>query len=239
MPSLVCEDVRKEFGDVVAVRDVDLTVGGGEFHCLIGPNGSGKTTLIRLLLGLTRPTRGTVERHDAVVGCGFQTPNFYPGLSVAENIDVFSSLVAAPDHDWREKLVTELRLERALDRTAGDLSGGFARKLDLALALLKQPDVLLLDEPLGALDDVSKVRLLSFLGDYAAMGNTILVSTHHVSRFEPLLDRVTVMHDGEVVLDSAPEDVDLGDADGIQEFYVQAVLEREDVEAGAVPPSDE
>jgi ABC-2 type transport system ATP-binding protein len=227
MTRLELDGVTKEYGDVVAVRDVDLAVGGGGFHCLIGPNGSGKTTLLRLLLGLTRPSDGSITRENAVVGCGFQTPNFYPDLTVRENIGVFTSLVRAPDGDWRETLVEELRLERAMDRTAGDLSGGFARKLDLTLALLKQPDVLLLDEPLGALDDVSSARLLDFLGRYATSGRTVLASTHQVDDFEPYLDRVILMHGGEVVLDRVPDRIELGDADGLQEFYVDQVLARE------------
>jgi ABC-2 type transport system ATP-binding protein len=114
-----------------------------------------------------------------------------------------------------------------MDRTAGDLSGGFARKLDLTLALLKQPDVLLLDEPLGALDDVSSARLLDFLGRYATSGRTVLASTHQVDDFEPYLDRVILMHGGEVVLDRVPDRIELGDADGLQEFYVDQVLARE------------
>ena len=226
MARLVLDGVTKRYGNVVAVRNVSLTVGDGEFHCLLGPNGSGKTTIFRLLLGLTRPSSGTVRHEDAVVGCGFQTPNFYPGLTVAENLEVFGSLVGLADPEWRDTVVDGLRLGRALERRAGDLSGGFARKLDLALALLKRPDVLLLDEPLGALDDVSRVRLLEFLADYASEDHAVLVSTHQVGRFDPHLDRVTVMHDGEVILDDPPEAV-RGGAASTQEAYVDTVIARE------------
>jgi ABC-2 type transport system ATP-binding protein len=225
--ALSVEDVRKEYGAVVAVDGVSLSFDGDRFHCLLGPNGSGKTTLFRLLLGLVRPTEGTVSVPDGTVGCGFQDPNFYPGLTVEENLDVFASLVGAPDSGWRETLVSELRLGPALDRRAADLSGGFARKLDLALALLKRPDYLLLDEPLGALDDVSKTRLLAFLDDYAADGHTVVVSTHHVGEFEGSVDRVTVMHDGVVVFDRDRSAIDLGASGSLQEYYVGVVLDRE------------
>jgi ABC-2 type transport system ATP-binding protein len=187
------------------------------------------------MLGLTRPTDGAVSAPDGTVGCGFQEPNFYPGLTVAENLDVFASLVDAPDSGWQETLVSELRLEAALDRPADDLSGGYARKLDLALAVLKQPDYLLLDEPLGALDDVSKERLLDFLDRYAAAGHAVVVSTHHVGEFEAALDRVTIMHDGRVVFDREREAIDLDGFDSLQEYYVSLVLDRESGPSGLGP----
>jgi ABC-type multidrug transport system, ATPase component len=225
--TLELEGVEKRYGDVTAVDGVSLRLGSDSFHCLLGPNGSGKTTLLRLVLGLTNPTSGTVSVTEGTVGCGFQQPNFYPGLTVRENIDVFAGLAGTPDEGWRRRLVSQLRLGRALDRPAADLSGGFARKLDLALALLKQPDYLLLDEPLGALDDVSKSRLLSFLDDYAAAGRTVVASTHHVTDFEPVLDRVTVMHEGRIVLDRDRAAIDLGGADSLQEYYLGLVLARD------------
>jgi len=222
--ALVLDSVRKEYGDVVAVADASLRIDGG-FHCLIGPNGSGKTTLVRLLLGLTRPTDGRVGVPDGAVGCGFQEPNFYPGLTVRENVAVFADLVGASDAEWRETLVDELRLRPAMDRRAANLSGGFARKLDLALGLLKRPEYLLLDEPLGALDDVSKARLLEFLAEYAE-SHAVLVSTHHVAEFEPYLDRVTVVHDGEVLLDADPANLDSGGR-SLQEYYVTLVRDHD------------
>ena len=221
------DGVTKRYGDVVAVEDVSLALAPGQYHCLIGPNGSGKTTLMRLLLGLTRPSSGRVERGDATIGCGFQTPNFYPSLTVRENVDVFEHMAGSPDPEWREELLAELRLERALDRRAGDLSGGFARKLDLTLALLDRPDLLVLDEPLGALDDVSTERALAFLERYADAGHSVLVSTHHVGRFEGVLDRVTVMHRGEIALDADPAGLDLSGHDSLQDYYVDLVLARD------------
>lgn len=221
------DSLRKEFGNVVAVDDVSLQLGGGQFHCLLGSNGSGKTTLLRLILGLTQPTSGSVTIAGGKIGCGFQRPNFYPDLTVRENLRVFTSLVGANDPQWRETLLDELRLRRALDRRAGDLSGGFARKLDLALAMLKRPQYLLLDEPLGALDDVSVERFLPFLASYAREGHTVVVSTHNVTDFEPYIDRVTVMHDGRVVFDRLRRDFELGEYDSLQEFYVDMVVQRE------------
>lgn len=214
--------VRKLYGDVVAVEDVSLTIRKGEFHCLVGPNGSGKTTLIRLLVGLTRPSAGSIVDPDGALGCGFQTPNFYPDLTVRENLDVFATLVGG-SREWRETLLEELRLRRVADRIADDLSGGFARKLDLALALLKQPDYLLLDEPLGALDDVSQDRLLAFLGEYCDDSTTVLVSTHDVAAFEPHVDRLTIMHESQVVFDRDREAIDLDGYDSLQTFYVDWV----------------
>ena len=222
-------DVRKAYGTVAALDGVSMTIDAGTYHCLLGPNGSGKTTLLRLVLGLTNPDGGTITQPDGVVGCGFQRPNFYNDLSTRENIDVFTSMLGTSDEEWNQTVVEELRLGPALDQRAGDLSSGYARKLDLALALVKKPDFLLLDEPLGALDDVSKAQLVDFLDDYTSMGNTVLVSTHYVSTFEPYLDHVTLMHNGTVLLDTPMDELDT--EDGLQTHYVQTVLDRED--AGA------
>ena len=230
------DTVSKEYGPVVAVDGISLSVGGGEFHCLLGPNGSGKSTLFRLILGLTRPSGGSISVPPVVVGCGFQRPNFYPGLTVRENINVFAGVVGATDWEWNNHVVEELRLRRALDRNAGDLSGGFARKLDLALALIKKPAILLLDEPLGALDDVSAARFLEFLDEYVDRGNTVFVSTHRVTAFEPYVDRVTVVHQGEVVFDRASEEIDLDSEQSLQAYYVEQVLEREGVSPENRPP---
>ena len=222
--ALQLENVTKRFGNVVALDDLSLSVESGTYHCLLGPNGSGKSTLLRIVLGLAQPDSGTIDGPHGRVGCGFQSPNFYPGLTVRQNIETFAQLAGGNDWGWNQTVVDELRLNPALDREAGDLSGGYARKLDLALALIKQPDMLLLDEPLGALDDVSKERLLGFLEWYVEEGNTVLVSTHHVSAFEQSLDRVTVLHRGNILRDEWMAELELDNHDSLQAHYVDSVL---------------
>lgn len=197
------EGVSKSYGDVVALDDVDLELRPGEVHCLAGPNGSGKTTLLDLLLGLTRPTSGTVTVPDVPLGCSFQSPTFYPGLTVTENLDVFARLSGCPDDGWRERLLGVFGLDRVAGQLAGTLSGGWQKKLDLALGFLKRPAYLLLDEPFSELDDASKRRLLDFLSEFRTEDRTVLVVTHHVSRFEAILDRLTVFDGGEIRYDDA------------------------------------
>lgn len=232
MSRLGLEAVTKRYGDVIALEDVSLSLSASGFHCLLGPNGSGKTTALRLLLGLERPTTGTVARADDLrVGSGFQRPSFYPSLSVRENLAVFGALLDADD-DWRERLVAELRLGRALHRRAGDLSGGFARKLDLALAFLDRPDAVLLDEPLGALDAASRERVLSFLETYCEGGRTVVVSTHRVTAIESLFDRLTVLYGGHVIYDRRRDGIALAPGESLQDRYVELIRER----SGPEPP---
>jgi len=230
--ALALEDVTKRYADVLALDGVSLSIDPSGFHCLLGPNGSGKTTTIRLLLGLERPTAGLVVRDGVRLGSGFQQPSFYPSLSVRENLAVFEAAIDRDLGAWHDRLVTELDLEPVLGRPAADLSGGFARKLDLALALLARPDVVLLDEPLGALDDVSTARILPFLAEYCEAGNAVVVSTHEADAFEPYADRVTVLHQGQVLDDRERAAIDLASDESLQSRYVEAVLARERDESG-------
>lgn len=215
-------DLTKRFEDVVALEDVTVSVTDG-FHCLVGPNGSGKTTLFRILLGLTRPTAGQVVA-DASLGVAFQEPSFYADLTVAENLDVFGGFVGA-SADWRRTVVERVGVADALSRPAGALSTGYAKKLDLALAMLKRPDVLLVDEPLADLDDVTKARLVDLLGEYAEE-QAVLVATHNLDTFAPACDRLTVLVDGTVRLDE-PRAALSGD-------LTRAYLDRVDVEPEVV-----
>lgn len=199
------EALSKQYGAVTALDGVDLHVGGDGLHALVGPNGSGKTTLVRSLLGLTTPSSGTVDV-DGTVGAAFQQPSFYDSLTARENLDAFGALVAA-DPAWLEEVVDALGLDPALDRIAADLSGGFARKLDVALALARRPDHLVLDEPLGDLDDVTRDQLVALAADYAT-DRSVLVSTHNLAAFAAHVDHLTVLHRGRVLVDAPRADLD-------------------------------
>ncbi len=204
--AIVIENLTKRYGETVALDGVSLRTRPG-VHGLIGPNGSGKTTLFRVIAGLSNPTAGRIERPASSVGYSFQKPRFYPELTVRENLAVFRSLDDDPEPDaWIETLLSELRLEPAAARRAGALSGGFRKKLDLALALLTRPQFLLLDEPLADVDEYSRRKILSFFERYSDADRTIMVSSHNAAAFETLYDRVTILFDGEVRADGAPDD---------------------------------
>ncbi|WP_086009969.1 ABC transporter ATP-binding protein [Natronolimnohabitans innermongolicus] len=205
---LALVDVTKRYGETTALETLSLEFRPGTFHGLIGPNGSGKTTLFAMLAGLTRPTSGRIERSSATtVGYSFQEPRFYPSLTVRENLEIFRGFADdPPPASWLETLLEELRLEPAADRRADELSGGFRKKLDLGLALIKRPQYLLLDEPLADVDDYSRRRIRAFLDDYCEGDRTVVVSTHNVAAFADALDRLTVVVDGDLRYDGAPED---------------------------------
>lgn len=196
-------DLAKTYGRATTALDGVTVSWGDGLHCVAGPNGSGKTTLLRVLAGLTRPNAGKVTA-PASVGVAFQAPNVYDGLTVAENLDVFGSLADAGggddsvDGEWRERVVGDLGLAPVRDRRAAALSGGYRRKLDLALALQKRPDALLLDEPLADLDPGTRRSLVDAAASYAAAGHSVVVSTHHVAAFTDVCETLTVLADGHV-----------------------------------------
>jgi ABC-type multidrug transport system ATPase subunit len=207
MEAVELDGVVKSYGTVRALDGVSVTFEPGTVHAVIGPNGSGKTTLFRILLGLTDATSGTVSIPEAAVGCGFQQPQVYPGLTVGENVRIFGSLVDA-ESAWVDDLVERCGLARLEGRIVGNLSDGLTKKLDFALAFVGEPDIVLLDEPFADIDDESKPQLLEFLAEYATEKRLLLVSSHQLSLFRDVLDAMTVLHRGEVVLDERLSDID-------------------------------
>ncbi|GAA0643659.1 ATP-binding cassette domain-containing protein [Salarchaeum japonicum] len=197
------ETLTKRYGDVVAVDDVTLDFAPG-VHCVAGPNGSGKTTLLRCLAGLTRPTSGAVERTGRV-NYAFQTPSVYHDLTVADNLAVFAGFADEP-REWRATLEDRLGLAPMRDRPASALSDGYRKRLDLALALLDRPDVLVLDEPLADLDPATRDAIVDTIEAYATDDRYVLASTHNLDRFDGLADRLTVMSLGRVVADLERDD---------------------------------
>jgi ABC-type multidrug transport system ATPase subunit len=194
------DGISKRYGDREALRDVSLEVAEGERVAVIGPNGAGKTTLLQILAGALKPTTGTVTAER--VGWVPQQPALYSKLSVAENLRLFARLEKVADV---ERAVAGMLEQTALAERAGDetgkLSGGNRQRVNIAIGLLGDPAVLLLDEPSAALDPRQRERLWEFVG---ALDATVLYSTHDVSEAERHADRVLVLADGELLHMGAP-----------------------------------
>ncbi|MEV1328888.1 ABC transporter ATP-binding protein [Micromonospora costi] len=208
------EGLTKRYGDLTAVRDLDLTVRAGEVYGFLGPNGAGKTTTLRMLLGLVRPTAGTVRLLGrppgagqlAQVGAMIEGPAFYPYLSGRENLRVLARYAGAPA--GRIPLVLDLvdLAERAGDRYAG-YSLGMKQRLGVAAALLKDPRLLILDEPTNGLDPAGTADMRQLIRRLGAAGCTVLLSSHLLGEVEQVCDRVGVVSKGRLIAEGSVADL--------------------------------
>ena len=218
-PAIHARGLTRRFGDLTAVDDLDLTVPRGTVAALLGPNGAGKSTTMRMLTTLSRPTAGTLEvlgldpaTHPEQVrrriGVVAQGSGADPNATGRENLWLqgrlhgMSRAALAPTV---EALLTQVGLTAAADRPTGGWSGGMRRRLDLAMALVASPEVLLLDEPTVGLDPEVRRDLWDLLGGLVADdGLTVLLTTHHLEEAETLADHVTIIDQGRVVARGTP-----------------------------------
>ena len=193
------------YGRREALKAVSFAVDPGEVVALIGPNGAGKTTLLSILAGLQQATSGTVSVSRDEVGWVPQQPAVYSKLSVVENLRLFARLERVPDRDAAvERMLTLTGLtDRARDEL-GTLSGGNQQRVNIAIGLLADPPVLLLDEPSSSLDPRQRARLWELIGGLARdQGTTVVFSTHDVGEAERYADRVLVLADGELLFEGS------------------------------------
>jgi ABC-2 type transport system ATP-binding protein len=200
MSILVLDGVSKNFGGLRALDTVDLVVEPGEIVGLIGPNGAGKTTLLSILAGLRRPTSGSVTvavpKHR--IGVLVDTPQFEPWLTAHEVVDLARHLTApqAPAERIMAAL-TETGLSDGADRRVGGFSRGMLQRLGLAACLVGDPDLLLLDEPVSALDPAGRREVLDLIGRLAQT-KTVLLSTHILADVQQVCDTVAVIDHGQL-----------------------------------------
>ncbi len=205
------EGVRKSFGAITAVDDLSLSVGAGEVVGLLGPNGAGKTTAIRLITGLLRPERGVVflnqrPPHVAEARCSLgvapQQVALYEDLSANANVRLFARLYglrgAALRRATREVLERVGLADRARDRVS-TFSGGMQRRLNLAIALVHRPRIVLLDEPTVGVDPQSRDYILRYIGELRDAGCAVLFSTHYMEEAQRLCDRVAIIDRGRLL----------------------------------------
>jgi ABC-2 type transport system ATP-binding protein len=202
--------VTKRYGAREAVRDVSFATAPGEVVAIIGPNGAGKTTLLSILAGLQPPTSGEVSRGPREVGWVPQQAAVYGKLSVRENLALFAKLEKVPDPGAAVDRMLDLTGLRA---RAGDplgaLSGGNQQRVNIAVGLLADPPVLLLDEPSSSLDPRQRERLWELISGLAReRGTTVVFSTHNVGEAERYADRVLVLADGELLFSGTPAELE-------------------------------
>ena len=233
LPALEVRDLGLQIGGARILRGVSLAVGQGEMLGVIGPNGAGKTTLFNLLSGIHRPTSGSVllegadvttasvaARARAGLGRTFQTSSLFPRLSVRENVRLAAqgrlggalSVLRFPrrgDAATREadRHLETVGLVRRAEVAAGDLSHGDKRKLEIAVLLATEPRVVLLDEPMAGVSSADVPGLVEVIRDLHATGCTVLMVEHHMDVVLGLVDRVAVMHHGELLACDTPDAV--------------------------------
>jgi ABC-2 type transport system ATP-binding protein len=209
----------RHFGSVPAVDGVDLSVPVGSVYGFLGPNGSGKTTTIRLLLGLLRPDRGTVRLMGgpprdpaclARVGALVERPALYPYLSARENLLLFAALAGMAGRDANlatDRALSIVGLGAVARRKAGGFSTGMLQRLSIALALLRDPTLVILDEPTNGLDPAGVVDVRALIAELARSGRTVFLSTHVLTEVEQLCDRVAVLQRGRLVADGVTREL--------------------------------
>ncbi|GAA1923035.1 ABC transporter ATP-binding protein [Nocardioides lentus] len=203
-PAVDVRGVSKVFGSgseqVVALKDVDLSVAQGEFVCLLGASGCGKSTLLNLVAGLDKPTSGTVDTHGKRIAFMFQEATLFPWLTLAQNVDLALRLngVAKAERKPRvSELLAKVRLGGRGDRRPHELSGGMRQRGALARVLAQDADIVLMDEPFAALDAMTRDAMHDEIESlWSELGLTVMFVTHNVREAARLSDRTVLMESG-------------------------------------------
>jgi len=208
MAVIELDNVRKEFGDFVAVDGIDLEVEEGEIFGFLGPNGAGKSTTINIILDFTRPTSGSASVFGWDIGNGSMPIRRRTGF-LPEGHDVYDRLTgrqhlefaieAKQANEDTDELLDRVGLQHAADRKAGGYSKGMQQRLALAIALIGDPDLLILDEPSAGLDPNGAREMLDIIDQENERGATIFFSSHILEHVEAVCDRVAILNEGEIV----------------------------------------
>ncbi|HYR23817.1 MAG TPA: ATP-binding cassette domain-containing protein [Chthoniobacterales bacterium] len=231
--------VSKTFGDAAAVHAVDLSVEGGKTTVLIGPSGCGKSTLLRLIIGLLEPDRGEIQfdgtqlRADKIdivrrrIGYVIQEGGLFPHLTARGNILLMARHLGRAENEMRARLSELSALtrfpENLLDRYPLELSGGQRQRVSLMRALMLSPELLLLDEPLGALDPLVRAALQKDLKEiFARLRQTALLVTHDLAEAAYLGDKIVLMNEGRIVQQGSLADLQQNPASNFVSEFINA-----------------
>ena len=237
---IALRDVEMRFGDIVALHSTNLQIAAGQTTVLIGPSGCGKSTILRLIIGLLMPTSGTVEFEGAPVsqnnilalrrrmGYVIQDGGLFPHLTAAQNVTLMAKHLQTFQEDEIQTKLNELcELTRfppeGLARYAVELSGGQRQRVSLMRALALDPDVLLLDEPLGALDPMVRASLQTELKEiFNRLGKTVILVTHDMAEAGYIGDSIVLMREGRIVQQGTLDDLRERPADNFVSEFISA-----------------
>ncbi len=234
-PVIRASGLRKSYGDVEAVRGIDIEVGPGEVFAFLGPNGAGKTTTVEILEGYRGRDSGevTVLGEDPAhgdrawrerIGIVLQNCKLEPYLTVRESLALFAGYYKEPRPIG--ETIDLVGLAEKADARAGSLSGGQQRRLDVGMALIGDPDLLFLDEPTTGFDPQARRQAWDLIAGLRDLGKTVFLTTHYMDEAQRLADRVAIISGGEIVARGAPQD--LGDR-GAQPTTIRYSRNGEDV----------
>lgn len=239
MESIRIEGLTKKYKDTVAVDNLTLSIGKGELFSLLGVNGAGKTTTVKMLSCLTQPTSGNAFLNEKsickntaavkeIIAVSPQETAVAQGLSVLENLELICG-VHGFDKDKSKAKIAELTsllgLNGVIDKKAGKLSGGWQRRLSIAMALISEPEILFLDEPTLGLDVISRSDLWDIIRTLKGKV-TIILTTHYMEEAEALSDRVGIMRDGKLLICDTPERIkETAGCDNFEQAFIHIVKE--------------
>jgi len=209
MRVITAHQLTKRFKDLIAVNDISLEVDPGEIYAFVGLNGAGKTTTIRMLLGMIKPTLGTVQLFGKNIKNKFDQWNqvgylveatyTYPNLTVRENLEVYRHLRKLKDQKPIDKVIERLELSNYQNTRAKHLSLGNLQRLGLAKVLMHQPKLLLLDEPMNGLDPAGIIEIREMLKELSRQGTTVFISSHILGELAKLATKIGMIHNGKLI----------------------------------------
>lgn len=229
---LIIKDLEKYYEDSPVLKSINININEGEIYGLLGRNGAGKTTIMKIILGLTKPTKGKVillgsdtstDKGKEVlknVGCIIESPGFYSNLTATENLMIFAKLRGDSENSVKEALKL-VNLPYNDKKLFGKYSLGMKQRLAIANAIMHKPKVLILDEPINGLDPIGIAEVRDLIKSLKENGTTILISSHILPELENLADRIGIINDGNLI-----DEINLEEWNSHNEFGVKIYVDK-------------